>query len=73
MRSMQSTASSFAVGRAVAFRPAQQQQVQRQQFNVVAKDSRIGKRPVPVPDKVTVTVEGQTVKVKVRRPGRQCL
>jgi large subunit ribosomal protein L6 len=26
--------------------------------------SRIGKRPIPVPDKVTVTIEGQTVTVK---------
>ncbi len=63
---MQSLTSSSFTGRAVAFRPATQQQTQRQQLHVVAKDSRIGKRPVPVPDKVTVTVDGQTVKVKVR-------
>jgi large subunit ribosomal protein L6 len=26
--------------------------------------SRIGKRPIPIPDKVTITLEGQTVSVK---------
>jgi large subunit ribosomal protein L6 len=26
--------------------------------------SRIGKRPIPIPDKVTVTIQGQTVSVK---------
>ena len=26
--------------------------------------SRIGKRPIPLPDKVTVTIEGQAVAVK---------
>lgn len=35
-------------------------------LRVVAKDSRIGKRPVALPDKVQVTLEGNTVKVKVR-------
>lgn len=66
---MQSTASAF-VGRAVAFQPATQQR-QRVQLRVVAKDSRIGKVPVPVPEKVTISIEGQTVKVKVswRAPG----
>ena len=61
---MQSVASSFA-GRAVALKPATQQR-QQQPFVVTAKDSRIGKQPIPVPAKVTVTLDGQTVKVKVR-------
>ena len=66
---MQSASCSFAAGQALAFRPVHQQQhTQRQQLHVVAKDSRIGKVPVPVPDKVTVTIKGQSVHVKVRRP-----
>jgi hypothetical protein len=32
---------------------------------VVAKDSRIGKKPITVPKGVTVTVAGNEVKVKV--------
>lgn len=33
---------------------------------VVAKDSRIGRAPITVPKGVTVTLEGQLVRVKVR-------
>ncbi len=64
-RTMQSAASAFATGLGVAaFQPATQQR-QRVQLRVVAKDSRIGKVPVPVPAKVTVAIDGQTVTVKV--------
>lgn len=59
-------ASAFAGTRLAASQATTARQ-QRQQLNVVAKDSRIGKVPVPVPDKVSVTLDGQTVKVKVRR------
>lgn len=61
---MQALSSSSALcGTRVqaAARPAQRQQ---QPFVVTAKFSRIGKNPVPVPDKVTVDIQGQTVKVK---------
>jgi hypothetical protein len=63
---MQSVASSFAAGRAVVATARPNSQRQQQPFVVTAKDSRIGKQPIPVPEKVTVTLEGQTVKVKVR-------
>jgi large subunit ribosomal protein L6 len=59
--------SSILGQRLQAFQPATVQRPRQQQLQVVAKDSRIGKRPVPVPDKVAVTLDGQTVKVKVRR------
>ena len=63
---MQSVASSFAAGRAVVATARPTSQRQQQPFVVTAKDSRIGKQPITVPDKVTVTLDGQTVKVKVR-------
>ena len=62
---MQQVASSFA-GRTLAFQPAAVQQRQRTQLRVVAKDSRIGKVPIAVPEKVNVTIKGQHVHVKVR-------
>jgi hypothetical protein len=34
---------------------------------VTAGESRIGSKPVPVPKGVTVTIDGMTLKVKVRR------
>lgn len=34
-------------------------------LNVVAHESRIGKQPVKLPDKVQVTIDGNTIKVKV--------
>jgi hypothetical protein len=34
---------------------------------IVSKMSRIGKKPIEVPDKVKVTLNGNTVVVKVRR------
>lgn len=64
--SMSLTASTFT-GQAVAFRPVSSQPKQRVfGCQIVAKQSRIGKLPVPVPDKVQVTLEGNSVKVKVR-------
>lgn len=67
---MQAT-SSYMGQRLQAFKPAQRQQAARQQLQIVAKDSRIGKMPIPVPAKVQVTVDGQTVKVKVRGGSRR--
>jgi hypothetical protein len=37
---------------------------------VYARESRIGAKPVPVPKGVTVTIDGTTLKVKVRVVGR---
>jgi hypothetical protein len=36
---------------------------------IVSKMSRIGKKPIEVPDKVKVTLNGNTVVVKVRTRG----
>jgi hypothetical protein len=35
-------------------------------LSVYARESRIGSKPIPVPKGVTVTIDGQVVKVKVR-------
>lgn len=65
-----SARTAYAARPVQAFKPASQQQG-RQQLAVVAEgDSRIGKRPIPVPAKVSVTIDGQTIKVKVRVEGR---
>ena len=42
----------------------------RSTLRVEAKESRIGRAPIAIPKGVTVTLEGQTLKVKVCR--RQC-
>jgi hypothetical protein len=60
---MQATAFT---GQRLAAPQATAARQQRQQLQVVAKDSRIGKRPIPLPEKVTVELSGQDVKVKVR-------
>ena len=62
-------ASSFvAKDVATAFRSGGVVTTKRSQNNVTvtAKMSRIGKLPVQVPDKVNVTIQGNTVSVKVR-------
>jgi hypothetical protein len=59
-------ASSFA-GQAVVSRPAVARQQRSTVTQIVAKQSRIGKLPIPVPDKVQVTLDGNVVKVKVRQ------
>ena len=59
-----SLASSFA-GQAVAFRPAVQRQQRTTVTQIVAKQSRIGKLPVVLPEKVQVTLDGNLVTVKV--------
>lgn len=46
----------------------------RRSLTIVAKESRIGRAPIPVPKGVTATIEGQHLKVKVsRRPLDQFL
>jgi hypothetical protein len=60
-------ASSILGQRLQAFQPAAARQQRGAHVQTTCKDSRIGKVPVPVPDKVTVTVNGQHVVVKVRR------
>lgn len=60
-----SLASSSFAGQALAFRPAVQRQQRTSITHIVAKESRIGKLPIPVPPKVEVTIDGQLVKVKV--------
>jgi hypothetical protein len=62
-----SLASSSFTGQALAFRAAVQRQQRSPVAQVVAKQSRIGKLPVIVPDKVQVTLDGNTVKVKVSK------
>jgi hypothetical protein len=62
---MSLTSSSFA-GQALAFRSVSQRQSRHNNVEVFAKQSRIGKQPVPVPDKVQVTIDGNTLIVKVR-------
>ena len=62
-------ASSSFSGRALAFKAQQQRSQRPHALEVVAKESRIGKQPVPVPDKVTVTLDGNLVMVKVRGGG----
>ncbi|KAG7673020.1 hypothetical protein Ndes2437B_g01127 [Nannochloris sp. 'desiccata'] len=59
-----SLASSSFTGQALAFRPAVQRQQRSPVAQVVAKQSRIGKLPIVVPDKVQVTLDGNTLKVK---------
>lgn len=39
----------------------------RGSLRVEAKESRIGRAPIVIPKGVTVTLDGQTLKVKVRR------
>ena len=58
-------ASSSFAGQAVAFRPAAQRQPRAIVPQIVAKQSRIGKQPVVLPDKVQVTINGNHLKVKV--------
>lgn len=41
--------------------------------NAPPKESRIGKRPVPIPKGVEVKVDGQHVSVKVRDTFRACI
>ncbi|KAL4854612.1 50S ribosomal protein L6 [Chlorella vulgaris] len=57
-------ASSIMGQRLQAFQPAAVRQQRGAHVQTTCKDSRIGKVPVPVPDKVTVTVNGQHVVVK---------
>eukprot|EP00887_Chlorella_sp_A99_P003397 scaffold7.g3397.t1 len=59
-------ASSSFAGQRLAFKPATQRAQQQRVISISAdgKLSRIGKQPVPLPDKVQVTLDGQTVKVK---------
>ncbi|KAI3435024.1 hypothetical protein D9Q98_003076 [Chlorella vulgaris] len=57
-------ASSILGQRLQAFQPAAARQQRGAHVQTTCKDSRIGKVPVPVPDKVTVTVNGQHVVVK---------
>jgi len=38
----------------------------RGQLSVVARESRIGGKPIPVPKGTTITIDGLTVKAKVR-------
>jgi hypothetical protein len=64
---MLAASSSFA-GQVVAFRPTVQRQQRRSVVLIVAKESLIGKQPVPIPDKVQVTLNGNYIKVKVRTP-----
>ena len=40
----------------------------RQALSVFAGESRIGKKPIPIPKGVTVTLVGNDLKVKVRPP-----
>lgn len=61
-----SLASSSFAGQALAFRPAVQRQQRTASVQIVAKESRIGKQPITVPDKVKVTLDGNLVVVKVR-------
>ena len=56
----QDVAATFRIGGAVTSRRSQNN------VTVTAKMSRIGKLPVQVPDKVNVTIQGNTVSVKVR-------
>ena len=58
-------ASSSFTGQAVTFRPAVLRQ-QRTVPQIVAKQSRIGKQPINVPEKVKVTLDGNMLIVKVR-------
>jgi len=60
-----SLASSSFTGQALAFRPAVQRQQRSSVALVVAKQSRIGKLPIVVPDKVKISFDGNTLKVKV--------
>lgn len=62
-------ASSSFSGRALAFKAQQQRSQRPHALEVVAKESRIGKQPVPLPPKVTVTLDGNLVMVKVRGGG----
>lgn len=57
-------ASSSFTGKALAFKAAQQRSQRATVLDVVAKESRIGKQPVPLPDKVSVTLDGNLVMVK---------
>eukprot|EP00983_Pelagomonas_calceolata_P028434 890885-Pelagomonas_calceolata.AAC.2 len=43
---------------------APRQSFSRVQLNVVARESRIGGKPIPVPKGTTITVDGLTVKAK---------
>ncbi len=53
--------------RVQAFRSAAgRSSASRSRLTVVCKDSRIGRAPITVPKGVTVTIDGQTVRVKVR-------
>jgi hypothetical protein len=59
-----SLASSIS-GQRLAFKPAAAPRSHNtHHLQVVAKESRIGKQLVTVPDKVAVTIDGQLVKVK---------
>jgi len=62
-----SLASSSFAGQALAFRQAVQRKPSVSTIHIVAKESRIGKQPIPVPAKVEVTINGSHVKVKVRQ------
>ncbi len=61
------TASSFA-GSSASLRgaPAHAAPSGRVALCVTAKESRIGKQPIPLPKGVTIQVEGNTVKAKAR-------
>ena len=48
-----------------AFRPACTRSVARSRLTIVCKDSRIGRAPVVIPKGVTVTLEGNFLRVKV--------
>lgn len=52
-------------GQRVQMRAARAAPMRVSVVKVEAKDSRIGKKPITVPKGVTVTVDGQNVKVKV--------
>ncbi len=48
-----------------AFKAAASRGPVRVRLSVYARESRIGSKPIPVPKGVTVTIDGQLVKVKV--------
>lgn len=60
-----SLASSSFAGQALVFKSSTQRQPKINQLQIVAKESRIGKQPIAIPDKVQVTLDGNVVKVKV--------
>lgn len=59
--------SSSLVGKAIFVGHSSQTRSQKCfSLRVIAGESRIGKLPVAIPDKVTVSVNDRTVQVKVR-------